>query len=303
MRTALFVLLIAASIQGSLSAQTVRQADAGVPLVFTTLDPPNGSNTIAERINRNGVIVGYSIINGVVSGFQYDGSSYTIISYPGATGTYLFGINSSGEETGFYYDSGGTTPHPFLLATDGTYTAVTLPVPTTFVQPEQINDNSQLIGFFGDLNNSEHGFFQSGSVFRQIDYPNAAVTSALDINDHNQIVGQQWTTVNCPCNGYLLSKGVFTAIGVPGTTFAEATGINNAGLIVGSYTFGGAWHGLVWKKGKYVTFDFPGSTFTRPFSINDSNQIVGNYYDSAGVSHGFLVQPAKGNSWDSVLAP
>src|SRR5215469_9422002 len=101
MRTLLLALLLSASI--SLRAQQ---------FTFTTIDPPNGTNTTADRVNSNGVIVGYTLINSVVSGFIFDGNAYQISNYPGASGTYLFGINSSNETTGFYYDSASVT-HAF----------------------------------------------------------------------------------------------------------------------------------------------------------------------------------------------
>jgi hypothetical protein len=43
------------------------------------------------------VVVGYATIDGLISGFVYDGASYTVVlDYPGAAQTYLLGINSSG---------------------------------------------------------------------------------------------------------------------------------------------------------------------------------------------------------------
>jgi hypothetical protein len=292
LKRALHILIVIVIANLLLSAQDTVKPQPGVSLVFTTIDPPHSTSTIAERINRNGVIVGYAIIDDVVIGFEFDGTTYTVILYPGAASTYLFGINLCKEIPGFYYDDQGVT-QPFIREPDGTFNPVNLPVEATFVQPEQINDHGQLVGFFGDVNETEHGFFLHGSVFRQIDYPGAAVTSALDINDHGSIVGQQWTTLSGPFNGYVLSKGKFAAISVPGATFTEANGINNRGKIVGSYTRGSAWHGFLLRNGRIVSFDFPGASFTRPFSINDYDQIVGYYLDSNNVYHGFLAEPAS----------
>jgi hypothetical protein len=64
---------------------------------------------------------------------------------------------------------------------------------------------------------------------------------ASGINDLGGIVGVYCTTDSCidtfdGAEGFLLSKGVFTTISVPGSTYTEADDINNKGMIVGLFT-------------------------------------------------------------------
>src|SRR4051794_12280113 len=67
--------------------------------------------------------------------------------------------------------------------------------------------------------------------FTQIDVPGATNTSAEDINNVGQIVGQ----FSGGLHGFLDTGGSFTQIDVPGGSFTQALGINDAGQIVGAF--------------------------------------------------------------------
>jgi hypothetical protein len=73
--------------------------------------------------------------------------------------------------------------------------------------------------------------------------PGAVGTNPYDLNDRGQLVGIYSTTNPNPAGaddtrGLLLRDGAggpFTAIDVPGAPTTSATGINDAGVIVGPY--------------------------------------------------------------------
>jgi uncharacterized membrane protein len=70
-------------------------------------------------------------------------------------------------------------------------------------------------------------------TFTTIDPPGSTFTLALDINAPGDIVGN-YATADGRGHGFLLSKGTFTTIDVPGAgLLSEANGINDAGVIVG----------------------------------------------------------------------
>jgi probable HAF family extracellular repeat protein len=79
-----------------------------------------------------------------------------------------------------------------------------------------------------------------------------------------------------------------------GTT--AATGINNAGDIVGYFVDGqGNIHGFLYVNGTYTTIDDPNAigipfapAVTQVYGINDSGDLVGNYVDVSGVFRGFV---------------
>jgi probable HAF family extracellular repeat protein len=78
--------------------------------------------------------------------------------------------------------------------------------------------------------------------------------------------------------------------------FTAATGINNAGDIVGYFVDADrATHGFIYLNGIYSAVDDPNAVgipfafaVTQVFGINDNGDLVGNYVDAGGVFRGFL---------------
>ena len=89
----------------------------------------------------------------------------------------------------------------------------------------------------------------------------------------------------------------FTTRDVPGSLGGStiASGINDAGQIVGQYMDAAGQHGFLYTPGAgFTSIDAPAATGgTYASGINNAGQIVGNYYDSTG-SHGFLYTPGTG---------
>jgi probable HAF family extracellular repeat protein len=125
-------------------------------------------------------------------------------------------------------------------------------------------------------------------TFSTIDPPGSMGTLALDINASGNIVGN-YLTADGKAHGFLLSKGTFTTIDVPGAgLLSEANGINDAGEIVGIWGLLTEEHGYVLNKGTFTTTDFPGAVLTFFANIDNRGDVVGGYLDSAGIEHGLL---------------
>ena len=74
-----------------------------------------------------------------------------------------------------------------------------------------------------------HGFLLSGSTFASIDFPGAASSEALGINNRGDVVGDYSLVGATPCcgvgtHGFVLSEGTFSIIDVPGSVFTYMTG-------------------------------------------------------------------------------
>jgi probable HAF family extracellular repeat protein len=80
------------------------------------------------------------------------------------------------------------------------------------------------------------------------------------------------------------------AIGLPITIGTVASGINDAGQIVGSFSDSTGDHGFLDVGGSFTQIDVPGATSTDVFGINDAGQIVGRFFLNFG-SHGFVATP------------
>ena len=83
----------------------------------------------------------------------------------------------------------------------------------------------------------------------------------------------------------------FSSVKVPGAKSTFTTGINNAGVMVGSYQdSSGVYHGYILKGGQVTTLDVPHGTNTTVGNIkpNGAMEIVGDYTNAAGRDLGFL---------------
>jgi hypothetical protein len=76
---------------------------------YTTIDDPNGLNSVVTGINDRGQIVGsYGDSSGAVHGFLLSHGQYTTIDDPNAfSSTFVHGINDSGQIVGVYDDARG----------------------------------------------------------------------------------------------------------------------------------------------------------------------------------------------------
>jgi probable HAF family extracellular repeat protein len=212
--------------------------------------------------------------------------SFTIIDYPGAFNTGVFGINHSGQMSGTFFGSDGVGRA--FIYTEGKFNEINFPkAGRTF--GFGINDAGSIVGYYVDTEDRKHGFLYDGKDFTTIDYPNAKVTRVNGINNAGDIVGgfeDEAGTVH----GFVRKAGKFTAIDFAKATRAEAYGINDAGWIVGFYIDSkSVTHGFVDKNGVRTTVDYPGALRTNLYGINKSGQLSGTYTDHK--NHGFLNTP------------
>jgi uncharacterized membrane protein len=84
----------------------------------------------------------------------------------------------------------------------------------------------------------------------------------------------------------------FKNFDVPNSTFTTVTGINNSGVLAG--TFGdsaGNAHGFIFRSHTFTTFNFPGASRTETGQINNRDWVVGDYEDAKTfVQKGYLLR-------------
>lgn len=212
--------------------------------------------------------------------------SFTIIDYPGAFNTGVFGINRSGQMSGTYFGSDGVARA--FIYTEGKFSTVNFPkADRTF--GFGINDAGSIVGYYIDTENRTHGFLYDGKDFTTIDYPKAKTTRANGINNSGEIVGGFEDEAGI-AHGFVEKAGKFMAIDFVKATRTEAYGINDAGWIVGYYSDAKTvTHGFVDKNGVRTTVDYPGALRTNLYGINKSGQLTGTYTDRK--NHGFINTP------------
>jgi probable HAF family extracellular repeat protein len=164
--------------------------------VWSAYDFP-GHETDGRAINSLGHIVG--IYNAGVGtpdhGFLKVGDTYTTIDFPGATITYVFGLNDAGTISGSYRDTMGLV-RGFVYSA-GVYTSVNYPSANETIVTG-INNSNKIVGWKIEANKVS-GFLFNASKYRPIivPFPGASATRARAINDAGAIVGS-YTAPDCP---------------------------------------------------------------------------------------------------------
>jgi hypothetical protein len=188
-------------------------------------------------------------------------TSFTSENFPGSGQTQVIGINNGGVTVGFYADSNGaTTPNFFGFVDQGnTFTQVNDPnTPGTGPTTNQllgVNDNGTAAGFYVDSSGNSHAYLYD-------------------------IATQSFTDILLPS--------------LDNATSATATGVNNAGTVIGFFLSGGVTEGFLDSGGTFTNFEAAGSTNTMFLGMNNVGQVVGVYQDGNGFNHGFVYSIATG---------
>jgi hypothetical protein len=229
----------------------------------------------------------------------------------------LLGINGHHVIAG-YFGSGADAQHPnkgYVLKPpygQGNYTNENFPG-SAQTQVVGINNLNDTAGFWVTGNGTNHGFVEWNGVFTSYNDPKTphmagSVNQLLGINTNGVAVGF-YNDAAGNSHAYEVNQAtrVYTAIKIPGAVSALATGINNAGYIVGIATDASkvttSW--LRSPTGQLTTFQFPGGSDTQAFGINPQRQIVGSYLDGNGVMHGFVLTNPQGptSHWQKIDDP
>jgi len=206
-------------------------------------------------------------------------------------------INTAGDITGVYVDSGGIS-HGFTRLANGTFSA---PIddpnsPTPFTEARGINDSRLVCGDYTDSSGAFEGFFLNRNHFMNYDIE-PTFTIVLGVNNAGDFSGSV-----IPSSGiqeaFVSIGGTVTEFAVTNATATLAYQINTTNTSCGYYidSDGVTTHGYYRDANGtiHAPIDPTGSTGTIVFGNNDKNFIVGRYADAGGTTHGLLFVP-KGN--------
>jgi len=290
----ILAVLFAFPVMGTFAQQA---APSGSIEVVTTFDYPGaGNNTLPQKINERGDIVGEFIdSSGVVRGFVRfsDGSFSAPIVDPNDTVGFTEGrgINNPRTVVGDYVISDGTV-HSFLLS-GGTFTEDDLPgaLQTNLLG---INEPGDLTGTFDPGNGIFQAFIDRGGTITSYSVPGALLTLAYEINNSKKLTVGYFVDASGVLHGQYRDRNgaLHFPIDPPGSVGTVLFGLNNRNWVVGRYAdSAGATHGLFFvPPNSFFTFDFPGSTFTSLNGISSQGDIVGRYVDASGIAHGFIAR-------------
>jgi hypothetical protein len=223
--------------RGGLGDSSLHGALRDVDGRFTLIDHPEAQFTRLLGINARGQIVGSAVDDKGSFGFvrEPDGRFVRLKLDAPDSRPIPVAIDDRGVILGSYTDRRGR-PRDFVRREDGGFR--TLPAYGSNYDLG-INSRGQVVGHFLDLTLTRHGLLLDEKDRPTIiDWPKTTLTEARAISDEGVIVGVYLNLD--PAFGLHRSfvrdpKGKLAPFDFPGAKETQATGINNAGHIVGRY--------------------------------------------------------------------
>lgn len=218
--------------------------------------------------------------------------TYTTITIPHSTASYVVGVNESGMVLGAWQDS-GNVPHGFTYSKAGKLKTFDYPG-AAYTLPLGLNRKGDIVGTFQNAcpDCDGHGFVYAGGAYKQVDEPPAIQTQLSGINDGGTSTGTSYDPTTGFDNTFILAPdGTVTTIPTKG--FASVAGINASGAVTGTDTSGV----FLYQKSKFQTLPLTGLFFLAG-GINKKGEVVGTYIDQTVKIHGFATLKGKTTTID-----
>jgi hypothetical protein len=122
---------------------------------------------------------------------------------------------------------------------------------------------------------------------------NNETVQLMQISATGEIVGDS-RAIGGKLFGFKYRRGIFKPIIYPGADQTTPYGLNDNGVIVGSFLINGSEQSCFALVGsEYLRVRFPGAVQQMNcFDVNNTGQIVGGYFDGTSF-HGFLITPGQ----------
>jgi probable HAF family extracellular repeat protein len=248
---------------------------------LTDLGTLGGASSQALGINGLGEIVGWSqTSSGVQHGFIWKAGKMTDVGTLGGPTSTATGINDNDLIVG-YSDNTNASTHGFVYSA-GTMTDLgTLGGSQCFAYG--INNSNQITGWSDLVGDAQHhAFIYKGGTMVDLNPSWPTSFEGLAINASGQVVGLIYRTTDNQDNrdALLYSEGQLTNLGTLGGRNSSASGINNAGTVVGtSDNASNSADDAISSDGTTLTDLTIGSGFnllnSNANGINNQNEIVG----------------------------
>lgn len=230
--------------------------------------PGPGGESSAGGVNLSGVVVGQSHVDGVnpPHAVRWTNGVMTDLGtgYGSGSGSAARGINDDGTVVGVRYASQSSPTRAVVwrggrIIDLGSLGGTTTAPWSTLSEAYAVNNAGQVVGAALPTGGYPlHGFVWANGVMRDLGGLGGTgeATVGLGINGTGSVVGFSQTRSG-ETHGFLWTDGTMRDLGVLGPAFtyrsSQASGINDAGVVVGSARVSGADYGYsvgtVWRNG------------------------------------------------------
>jgi probable HAF family extracellular repeat protein len=214
----------------------------------------------------------------------------TVTNLPTITnyGYQVFGLNATGELTGFFYVAFVHPAHAFFYEQGILTDLGTLGGSTS--SGYAINDSGAVTGQ-ADLgsNHQSHAFLYLGASLMDLGTLGGSVSSAVTINNAGQVAGSSTLAGDTNTVAFLYTNGPLVNLGTLGGNYSAAFALNQAGVVVGESSLtNGDTNGFVYTGGALADLGTLGGHHSSAFALNDAGMVVGEGTLSNGNTHGFV---------------
>ena len=219
----------------------------------------------------------------------------------GGTVSFPYGINASGEVTGYSFLSSGSNYHAFLYNGSTMEDLGTLPN-ASYSVGYGVNASGEVTGdSFYTSGVSTHAFLYNGSTMNDLGtLSGGALSYGYAVNSSGEVAGYSYINGYSGIRAFLYNGSTMENLGTLGGTSSEAFGINDGGETTGySYTSGNAaYHAFISVPSGLgnVLNDIGtlGGADSQGYAINASGDVAGWANTSTGDTHAFLYDDSTG---------
>ncbi len=228
-------------------------------------------------------MVGFTLIDGVFS--TYD--------FPGSQGTYFYVLGNNGIAAGHYQDSNGLY-HGVILGEDGELRQYDFPGAVETQIFGYSDATGVFTGNFIDADGVRRGF--SGDTI--VVYPGASATYADFVSSLGNVVGS-YVGATGTYRAYLRGpSGSFATLDLPlegELDYFFLHGLNEILIAVGrAKPVGGVPRTYAGHFLNLQELRVPDSVVTEGWNVNRDGSVVGHYDSADGRRHGFIARPVQG---------
>ncbi|HZZ43732.1 MAG TPA: hypothetical protein VFE58_12405 [Tepidisphaeraceae bacterium] len=282
---------------------------------------PDNGFYVPTDINSSGEVVGF-LDGRPMQAFIFSKTGMTSLSTFGESASLAYGINDSGEVTGYSSVASTGVPQHAFLYSNGAMIDLGSLGNESFGQA--INNNGQIAGYYTIADGTNyHAFLYSNGTMTDIGVlPGTADTQAAGVNDSGEVVGESYLSGGYNYHAFVYVDGTMTDLGTLGGEISSASAINNAGQIVGKASLGvlatyfnshsslsiDEAHAFLYSSGTMTDLGTLGGYQSQADAINNLGQIVGEsditpgsyaehaflYFDGTMIDLNSLIDPATG---------